>query len=183
MIQMKKMQYVVASLLAASVFTTAAEAANFNNEVKTQQGVVAGAYDDKHQVVQWLGVPYAQQPTGADRWREAQQAKKHKGILDCTKAAPANIQYNGKKVLGQEGMLTLDIVRPDPYSIAWDFLALIICLLWQMVTRRNRAVTSASLTRLQPWTGYAKISRSSVVTPRILLFPVFPPVDVMLWRC
>lgn len=113
MIQMKKMQYVLASLLAASVFTTAAEAANFNNEVKTQQGVVAGAYDDKHQVVQWLGVPYAQQATGADRWREAQQAKKHKGILDCTKAAPANIQYNGKKVLGQEGMLTLDIVRPD----------------------------------------------------------------------
>lgn len=113
MIQMKKMQYVLASLLAASVFTTAAEAANFNNEVKTQQGVVAGAYDDKHQVVQWLGVPYAQQPTGANRWREAQQAKKHKGILDCTKAVPANIQYNGKKVLGQEGMLTLDIVRPD----------------------------------------------------------------------
>lgn len=113
MIPMKKMQYVLASLLAASVFTTAAEAANFNNEVKTQQGVVAGAYDDKHQVVQWLGVPYAQQPTGADRWREAQQAKKHKGILDCTKAAPVNIQYNGKKVLGQEGMLTLDIVRPD----------------------------------------------------------------------
>lgn len=113
MIQMKKMQYVLASLLAASVFTTAAEAANFNNEVKTQQGVVAGAYDDKHQVVQWLGVPYAQQPTGADRWREAQQAKKHKGILDCTKAVPANIQYNGKKVLGQEGMLTLDIVRPN----------------------------------------------------------------------
>lgn len=113
MIQMKKIQYVLASLLAASVFTTAAEAANFNNEVKTQQGVVAGAYDDKHQVVQWLGVPYAQQPTGADRWREAQQAKKHKGILDCTKAAPSNIQYNGKKVLGQEGVLTLDIVRPD----------------------------------------------------------------------
>lgn len=113
MIQMKKIQYVLASLMAASVFTTAAEAANFNNEVKTQQGVVAGAYDDKHQVVQWLGVPYAQQPTGADRWREAQQAKKHKGILDCTKAVPANIQYNGKKVLGQEGMLTLDIVRPD----------------------------------------------------------------------
>ena len=41
------------------------------------------------------------------------QSKKLKGFLDCTKAAPANIQYNGKKVLGQEGMLTLDIVRPD----------------------------------------------------------------------
>ena len=112
MIQMKKMQYVVASLLAASVLQLLLRLPIYN-EVKTQQGVVAGAYDDKHQVVQWLGVPYAQQPTGADRWREAQQAKKHKGILDCTKAAPANIQYNGKKVLGQEGMLTLDIVRPD----------------------------------------------------------------------
>lgn len=37
MIQMKKIQYVLASLLAASFFTTEAEAANFNNEVKTQQ--------------------------------------------------------------------------------------------------------------------------------------------------
>ena len=40
MIQMKKMQYVLASLLAASVFTTAAEAANFNNEVKTDELIV-----------------------------------------------------------------------------------------------------------------------------------------------
>lgn len=32
MIQMKKMQYVLASLLAASVFTTAAEAANLDRK-------------------------------------------------------------------------------------------------------------------------------------------------------
>ena len=110
---MKKFQYLLtASLLAASV-CAAAEAANFNNEVKTQQGVVAGSYDEKHQVVQWLGVPYAQPATGENRWREAQKPQKYKSVLDCSKAAPANIQYNGKKVLGAEGVLTLDIVRPD----------------------------------------------------------------------
>lgn len=114
MIQMKKMQYVVASLLAASIFTTAAEAANFNNEVKTQQGVVAGAYDDKHQVVQWLGVPYAQQPTGADRWREAQQAKKHKGILDWVRenikefgGDAKNITVSGFSASGRDVMAML----------------------------------------------------------------------------
>ena len=110
---MKKIQYLLtASILAASV-CAAAEAANFSNEVQTKQGVVAGSYDEKHQVVQWLGVPYAQPATGENRWREAQKPQKHKDVLDCSKAAPANIQYNGKKVLGEEGVLTLDIVRPD----------------------------------------------------------------------
>lgn len=112
--QAKKLSYyVAAAVLATGLFNATCDAANFHNEVKTQQGVVVGAYDDKHQVVEWLGVPYAQPATGENRWREAQPAKKHKEVLDCTKAAPSNIQYNGKKVLGEEGVLTLDIVRPD----------------------------------------------------------------------
>ena len=102
----------LASLLTFGLFAQA-DAAVFRNEVKTQQGVLVGAYDDKHQVVEWLGVPYAQPATGANRWREAQKPKKLKYSLDCTKKAPSNIQYNGKKVIGEEGVLTLDIVRPD----------------------------------------------------------------------
>ncbi len=35
------------------------------------------------------------------------------GVKDCSKPAPANIQFNGRKVLGEEGILTLDIYRPD----------------------------------------------------------------------
>ena len=63
--QAKKLSYyVAATLLAAGLFNATCDAANFHNEVKTQQGVVAGAYDDKHQVVEWLGVPYAQPATG-----------------------------------------------------------------------------------------------------------------------
>ena len=111
---MKKLSYyVAAAVVAVGFFGSTGEAATFRNEVQTQQGVVVGAYDDKHQAVEWLGVPYAASATGANRWREAKPAKKHKYSLDCTKAAPSNIQYNGKKVIGEEGVLTLDIVRPD----------------------------------------------------------------------
>lgn len=112
--QKKKLtNLMAATVVALSFWTQTADAANFNNEVKTQQGVVVGAYDAAHQVVAWQGVPYAAPAKGANRWREAQKPLKHKAILDCTKQAPANIQYNGKKVIGEEGVLTLDIVRPD----------------------------------------------------------------------
>lgn len=109
-----KKNVVFAALAALGLLTGAVcEAALFPNEVKTQQGVVAGSYDDAHQAVQWLGVPYAQKAAGAQRWHEAEPLKKFKGVRDCTQAAPANIQFNGKQVLGEEGVLTLDIVRPD----------------------------------------------------------------------
>lgn len=111
-----KQQYLrglaAAVLLACSLGVTA-EAAVFGNQVKTEQGLVTGAYDDKHQVVEWLGVPYAQPAVGANRWRGPQKAKSYKGALDCTQKAAANIQFNGKQVIGKEGVLTLDIVRPD----------------------------------------------------------------------
>lgn len=101
-----------ACVLVAS-FCYTAEAAVFNKEVKTEQGVVFGAYDDKHHVVEWLGVPYAAPAVGENRWRAPQPAKKRKAALDCTKAAPANMQTKNGKVIGEEGVLTLDIVRPD----------------------------------------------------------------------
>ena len=107
---------VTATVLALGLMAQSADAANFSNEVKTQQGTVVGAYDDQHQVVEWQGVPYAAPATGANRWREAQKPLKHKEALDCTRQAPSNIQYNGKKVIGQEGVLTLDIVRPDTHE-------------------------------------------------------------------
>ena len=110
----KQVKYLLTTtVLALGLLAQSADAANFTSEVKTQQGTVVGAYDDQHQVVAWQGVPYAAPATGANRWREAQKPQKHKEALDCTKQAPSNIQYNGKKVLGQEGVLTLDIVRPD----------------------------------------------------------------------
>lgn len=93
-----------------------ANAAIFNKQVKIEEGIISGVYDDQHQVVQWLGVPYAQRATGKNRWHGPQKAKKFKQILDCSQVAPANIQFNGKQVIGEEGVLTLDIVRPDNES-------------------------------------------------------------------
>lgn len=58
-------------------------------------------------------MPYAQTANGEKRWELPQKADKHSDALDCTKPAPSNLQFNGKEVIGQEGILTLDIYRPD----------------------------------------------------------------------
>ena len=96
------------AVVLAAGFSFAAEAAVFGTDVKTEQGVVTGVCDEQHKVVEWLGVPYAD----AERWQAPKALRKHKAPLDCTQKAPANIQFNGKAVIGQEGVLTLDIVRP-----------------------------------------------------------------------
>lgn len=87
--------------------------AAFAKQVKTEQGLINGAYDAQHQVVEWLGVPYAAPAKGELRWHGPEPAKKHKGVLECTSYAPSNMQSKNGKPVGEEGVLTLDIVRPD----------------------------------------------------------------------
>ena len=87
--------------------------AAFAKQVKTEQGLINGAYDAQHQVVEWLGVPYAAPAKGELRWSGPEPAKKHKGVLECTSYAPSNMQSKNGKPVGEEGVLTLDIVRPD----------------------------------------------------------------------
>lgn len=100
------------TLLLSAGFSMAGEAA-FAKQVKTEQGLINGAYDAQHQVVEWLGVPYAAPAKGELRWCGPEPAKKYKGVLDCTAYAPSNMQSKNGKALGEEGVLTLDIVRPD----------------------------------------------------------------------
>ncbi len=95
------------------LFTSSALAAEFPDQVKTLDGMVKGTYDVKYGTVKWLGVPYAQVADGEKRWSLPQKSDDYDGILDCTKSAPANLQFNGKEVVGKEGVLTLDIYRPD----------------------------------------------------------------------
>ena len=87
--------------------------AAFAKQVKTEQGLINGAYEAQHQVVEWLCVPYAAPAKGELRWRGPEPAKKHKGVLECTSYAPSNMQSKNGKPVGEEGVLTLDIVRPD----------------------------------------------------------------------
>ena len=90
-----------------------ASAAEFPTQVKTSEGLVQGVYDANYNIVKWFGIPYAQPAVGANRWAVPRQAEKYDGVKDCSMPAPANLQIAGSKVLGQEGVLTLDIYRPD----------------------------------------------------------------------
>lgn len=103
-----KVLLIILVLLANSAF-----AAEFSAQVKTSKGIVQGVYDEKYNVVKWFGIPYAQQADGEKRWALPQKAEKYTGVKDCSQYAPANLQFNGKNVIGQEGVLTLDVYRPD----------------------------------------------------------------------
>lgn len=100
-------------LITLMLLANTAFAAEFSAQVKTSEGVVQGVYDEKYNVVKWFDIPYAQQANGEKRWALPQRAEKYAGVKDCSQYAPANLQFNGKNVIGQEGVLTLDVYRPD----------------------------------------------------------------------
>lgn len=100
-------------LITLMLLANTAFAAEFSAQVKTSEGIVQGVYDEKYNVVKWFGIPYAQQADGEKLWALPQKAGKYTGVKDCSQYAPANLQFNGKNVIGQEGVLTLDVYRPD----------------------------------------------------------------------
>lgn len=107
------MNIVKVLFLVFTLISNVAFAAEFSAQVKTSEGIVQGVYDEKYNVVKWFGIPYAQQADWEKRWALPQRAEKYAGVKDCSKYAPANLQFNGKNVIGQEGVLTLDVYRPD----------------------------------------------------------------------
>ena len=100
-------------LITLMLLVNTAFAAEFSAQVKTSEGIVQCVYDEKYNVVKWFGIPYAQQANREKRWALPQKAEKYTGVKDCSQYAPANLQFNGKNVIGQEGVLTLDVYRPD----------------------------------------------------------------------
>lgn len=107
------MNIVKVLFLVFTLISNTAFAAEFSAQVKTSEGIVQGVYDEKYNVVKWFGIPYAEQADGENRWTLPQKAEKYTGVKDCSQYAPANLQFNGKNVIGQEGVLTLDVYRPD----------------------------------------------------------------------
>lgn len=107
------MKFFKVLLIALMLLANTAFAAEFSAQVKTSEGIVQGVYDEKYNVVKWFGIHYAEQANGEKRWALPQKAEKYTGVKDCSQYAPANLQFNGKNVIGQEGVLTLDVYRPD----------------------------------------------------------------------
>lgn len=81
--------------------------------VELKQGKVQGFLDEATNTWAWKGVPYAEKAVGELRFKAPVPVKKHEGILDCTQEATWNIQCTPRKtIIGEEGILTLDIYRP-----------------------------------------------------------------------
>lgn len=83
------------------------------------QGAVVGFVEPKGNMA-WLGVPYAQPPVGALRWKAPRPAKPWSGTFEATKFGPLCPQLNGplaatdatSDVAGSEDCLTLNIYAP-----------------------------------------------------------------------
>lgn len=108
---MKKIYLAAALAMTMSLgFAFDAAAEGFGTSVKVREGIVQGVKDKKYDTVNWWGIPYAD---GSKRFEMAKQLKARKDALDCSKFGPVNVQFVGRKVIGQEGALTLDITRPN----------------------------------------------------------------------
>ena len=114
----KKLFYwlsLVLLLFLAACSQTKKEAVTFKNEVTQTiaSGQVKGKQDQENGVLEWLGVPYAAAPVGDLRWKEPQTVKAWKKTFDATKAGEKFVQFSNGEVVGSEGDLNLDLVRPD----------------------------------------------------------------------
>lgn len=114
----KKLFYwlsLVLLLFLAACSQTKKEAVTFKNEVTQTiaSGQVKGKQDQENGVLEWLGVPYAAAPVGDLRWKEPQTVKAWKKTFDATKTGEKFVQFSNGEVVGSEGDLNLDLVRPD----------------------------------------------------------------------
>ncbi|WP_367005939.1 carboxylesterase family protein [Streptococcus sp. ZY19097] len=114
----KKLFYwlsLVLLLFLAACSQTKKEAVTFKNEVTQTiaSGQVKGKQDQENGVLEWLGVPYAAAPVGDLRWKEPQTVKAWRKTFDATKAGEKFVQFSNGEVVGSEGDLNLDLVRPD----------------------------------------------------------------------
>jgi para-nitrobenzyl esterase len=100
----------IASLLLLTVVAIAASAQDVI--VKTTKGYIKGLQEN--QAIVFKGVPYAQPPIGALRFRAPQPHQKWKDTLSCLKFGSEAVQYDGGKAVakGSEDCLFLNIYTP-----------------------------------------------------------------------
>jgi para-nitrobenzyl esterase len=85
--------------------------------VHTRSGVIEGARAGR--VLRFLGVPYAQPPVGALRWRPPRPVRPWPGVRPAERSGPPCQQWQGAP-LGSENCLYLDVTvprRPGPKPV------------------------------------------------------------------
>lgn len=78
--------------------------------VETNAGKVKGC--ERNGIVEYLGIPFAEPPIGALRFKRAMPKTPWSGVYDATEYGPAPVQFNEEEVKGSEDCLTLNIQRP-----------------------------------------------------------------------
>lgn len=78
--------------------------------VKTTSGVVRGY--EREGRIDYLGIPYAEPPVGALRFKRAVPKTPWKGVFDAKNYGQAPIQYNNGVVMGSEDCLFVNVQRP-----------------------------------------------------------------------
>lgn len=79
----------VAAIILAGVLSGRASAAD---RVRVANGVIEGAGMQKSGVRLFKGIPFAQPPTGALRWKEPQPVKNWDGVRQATQFGPSSMQ-------------------------------------------------------------------------------------------
>lgn len=86
----------------------------FSELIELKQGKLQGFYDKETDTLAWKGIPYAERAVGELRFKAPVPVKHHDGIINCTEDATWNIQCTPRKeIIGEEGILILDIYRPN----------------------------------------------------------------------
>lgn len=78
--------------------------------VNTTGGRVRGY--ERNQIIEYLGIPYAQPPVGPLRFKRAVRKTPWTDIFDAGEYGAAPIQLNDGKVMGDEDCLTVNVLRP-----------------------------------------------------------------------
>jgi para-nitrobenzyl esterase len=78
--------------------------------VNTTSGKVRGYERDGR--IEYLGIPYAEPPVGALRFKRAVPVKPWLDVFDAKEYGPAPIQKDKGVDMGEEDCLTINIKRP-----------------------------------------------------------------------
>lgn len=78
--------------------------------VKTTSGVVQGF--ERAGRIDYLGIPYAEPPVGALRFKRSIPKTPWEGVFDAKDYGSAPVQYNNGVVMGSEDCLTVNVQRP-----------------------------------------------------------------------
>ena len=78
--------------------------------VNTRAGTVRGY--ERNGLVEYLGIPYAEPPVGALRFKRSIPKAPWQGVFDAKDYGPESVQFDEGQNKGSEDCLTINVQRP-----------------------------------------------------------------------